>query len=52
MSSFIGYQDINLLSIKGSFFWHYRQYSKGQEYANDEDYARNNKPGFGNWLIL
>jgi endonuclease YncB( thermonuclease family) len=45
MPFFIGDQDINLLSIKGGFFWHYKQYSKDQEYANAEDYAKYNKPG-------
>jgi len=42
---FINGQDINLLSIKGGYSWHYKQYSKDIQYAQAEEYARKNKLG-------
>ena len=45
---FIGDQDINLLSIRGGYSWHYKQYLKDQEYAKAEEYARENKLGLWN----
>jgi micrococcal nuclease len=38
-------QDINLLSVKGGYAWHYKRYSSDQEYASAEEYARKNKLG-------
>lgn len=36
-------KDINLLSIKGGFSWHYKRYSSDKEYAAAEEYAQRNK---------
>lgn len=38
-------RDINLLSIKGGFSWHYKEYSTDQKYAKAEKYARRKKLG-------
>ena len=38
-------QDINLLSIKKGYSWHFKRYSSDQDYATAEEYARNNKLG-------
>jgi endonuclease YncB( thermonuclease family) len=42
---FIEEQDINLLSIKGGYSWHFKRYSSDQQYADAENYARKNKLG-------
>jgi len=42
---FVKRKDINLLSIRGGYSWHFRRYSKDQEYAEAEKYARKNKSG-------
>jgi len=42
---FIEGQDINLLSIKGGFAWHFKRYSSDQQYADAEVFARENKLG-------
>jgi len=42
---FIDGQDINMLSIKRGFSWHYKQYSKDKEYTKTEKYARRKKLG-------
>jgi len=34
--------NINLLSIKSGYSWHYKQYSKDQQYAKAEEYSRTN----------
>ena len=39
---YIDGQDINLLSIKNGFSWHYKQYSKDKDYASAEENARRN----------
>jgi endonuclease YncB( thermonuclease family) len=36
-------RDINLLSIKGGFSWHYKRYSSDTDYATAEEYAKRNK---------
>jgi micrococcal nuclease len=36
-------RDINLLSIKGGFSWHYKRYSSDKDYAAAEEYAKRNK---------
>jgi micrococcal nuclease len=36
-------RDINLLSLKGGFSWHYKRYSSDKDYAAAEEYARRNK---------
>ena len=38
-------QDINMLSIKNGFSWHYKHYSKDKEYADAEEYASRKKIG-------
>jgi endonuclease YncB( thermonuclease family) len=38
-------QDINLLSIKGGYSWHFKRYSSDQDYASAEEYAGTNKLG-------
>ena len=45
---FIGDQDINLLSIKGGYAWHFKRYSSDQQYADVEEYAKKNKLGLWN----
>jgi endonuclease YncB( thermonuclease family) len=42
---FIESQDINLLSIKGCYSWHFKRYSSDQQYEDAEAYARENNPG-------
>lgn len=42
---FVNEQDINLLSIRNGFSWHYKEYSNDRDYADAEDYARKNKLG-------
>jgi micrococcal nuclease len=37
--------DINMLSIKNGCTWHFKKYSKDQDYANAELYASSNKIG-------
>jgi micrococcal nuclease len=37
--------DINMLSLKAGCSWHYKRYSTDKEYANTEEYARNNRIG-------
>jgi micrococcal nuclease len=36
-------RDINLLSIKGGFSWHYKRYSSDKDYSAAEEYAKRNK---------
>ena len=36
-------RDINLLSIKGGFSWHFKRYSSDKDYADAEEYAKRNK---------
>jgi micrococcal nuclease len=36
-------KDINLLSIKGGYSWHYKRYSADRDYAAAEEYAQRNK---------
>jgi micrococcal nuclease len=36
-------RDINLLSIKGGYSWHYKRYSSDKDYAEAEESARKNK---------
>jgi endonuclease YncB( thermonuclease family) len=42
---FVEGQDINLLSIKGGYSWHFKRYSSDQDYASAEEYAKKNKLG-------
>ncbi len=42
---YINGQDINLLSVKGGYSWHYKRYSNDKQYAAAEEYARKNKLG-------
>jgi micrococcal nuclease len=42
---FVDGQYINLLSIKGVYAWHFKRYSSGQQYADAEVFARDNKLG-------
>jgi endonuclease YncB( thermonuclease family) len=42
---FIDGQDINLISIKGGYSWHFKRYSSDQQYASAEESARKNKLG-------
>ncbi len=42
---FVEGQDINLLSIKSGYAWHFKRYSSDQQYAAAEEYARKNKLG-------
>jgi len=35
-------KDINLLSLRGGYSWHYKRYSSDKEYADAEEYARRN----------
>jgi endonuclease YncB( thermonuclease family) len=41
-------QDINLLSIKGGYSWHFKRYSSDKQYAEAEEYAKKNKLGLWN----
>jgi micrococcal nuclease len=38
-------QNINLISLKLGFSWHFKKYSKDVDFANAEIYARNNRLG-------
>jgi len=38
-------KDINMLSIKNGYAWHFKRYSSDQQYAAAEEYARKNKSG-------
>jgi micrococcal nuclease len=40
---FVNSRDINLLSIKGGYSWHYKRYSDDKDYAEAEEYAQKNK---------
>jgi micrococcal nuclease len=40
---FVNGRDINLLSIKGGYSWHYKRYSADRDYAEAEEYAQNNR---------
>jgi micrococcal nuclease len=40
---YINGRDINLLSIRGGFSWHYKRYSSDKDYAAAEEYAQENK---------
>ena len=45
---FVDSININLLSIKGGYSWHYKRYSSSIEYARAEKYARSRKLGLWN----
>ena len=40
---FVNGRDINLLSIRGGYAWHYKRYSADRDYAAAEEYAQRNK---------
>ena len=40
---YVNGRDINLLSIRGGFSWHYKRYSSDKDYAAAEEYAQENK---------
>ncbi len=40
---FVNGKDINLLSIRGGFSWHYKRYSTDKDYAEAEEYAQKSK---------
>jgi endonuclease YncB( thermonuclease family) len=40
---FVSGRDINLLSLKGGYSWHYKRYSADKDYAAAEEYAQRNK---------
>ena len=40
---FVNGRDINLLSIKGGYSWHYKRYSADKDYAEAEEYAQKNR---------
>ena len=40
---YVNGRDINLLSVKGGFSWHYKRYSSDKDYAEAEESARDNK---------
>ena len=42
---FIDGQDINLLSVKGGYSWHYKRYLDDKQYANAQANAKRNKLG-------
>lgn len=46
---YINGQDINLLSIKGGYAWHFKRYSSDIQYAQAEEYARKYKIGL--WAL-
>lgn len=46
---YINNQDINLLSIRNGFAWHFKRYSSDKQYAAAEDYARKDKIGL--WAL-
>jgi endonuclease YncB( thermonuclease family) len=39
---FVNGKDINLLSLKGGFSWHYKRYSTDKDYAEAEESAQRN----------
>jgi micrococcal nuclease len=45
---FIDGQDINLLSVKGGYAWHYKRYFDDKQYAVAQENARRNKLGLWN----
>ena len=45
---FVDSININLLSIKGGYSWHYKRYSSDREYAKAEKFARSRKLGLWN----
>ncbi len=40
---FVNGKDINLLSLRGGFAWHYKRYSSDKAYSAAEDYAKKNR---------
>ena len=42
---FIDGQDINLLSVKGGYAWHYKRYLDDKQYANAQEDAKKKKLG-------
>jgi len=46
---FVEGQDINLLSIRSGYSWHFKEYSKDKAYADAEEYAR--KIRLGLWKL-
>jgi endonuclease YncB( thermonuclease family) len=40
---YVNGRNINLLSIKAGYAWHYKRYSDDKEYAAAEEYAQRNK---------
>jgi endonuclease YncB( thermonuclease family) len=40
---YVNGRDINLLSVRGGFAWHYKRYSDDKDYAAAEEYAQRNK---------
>jgi micrococcal nuclease len=40
---FVNGRNVNLLSIKEGFAWHYKRYSSDKDYAEAEEYAQKNK---------
>ena len=40
---FVNGRNINLLSIKAGYAWHYKRYSDDKDYAEAEEYAQRNK---------
>ena len=42
---FIDGQDINLLSVKGGYAWHYKRYLDDKQYADAQENAKKNKLG-------
>jgi micrococcal nuclease len=42
---FVDNQDINLLSVKGGYAWHYKRYLDDKQYANAQEYAKKNRLG-------
>jgi endonuclease YncB( thermonuclease family) len=45
---FIGDKEINLLTIKEDYAWHFKRYSSDKQYAGAEIFARENKLGLWN----
>jgi endonuclease YncB( thermonuclease family) len=46
---YIDRKDINLLAIKNGCAWHFKRYSNDQQYAQAQEYAKNNKLGL--WAL-
>jgi micrococcal nuclease len=46
---YIDGKDINLLSIRGGYSWHFKRYSTDHQYAQAEEYAKKNKLGL--WAV-